>query len=224
MAHASTNFWGIVISLDHQETQDVISVATSVADIANRIGGALSESDLAVAGFALQAIAFGISANAFLVEKADQGHGVYLTSPWVALGTVIPSTYPADVGLPADWVARGSGEFRTEDSPDLVAYEIQLGAIGPEAVEFQIEATDTRMWRKVLVLRDGLGGQWDITIDPSQGTFSGVNGLWADQVHNGQVLSLWKAKQFGINTWVLDIGGLEALQPGSRAVFRWLTD
>jgi hypothetical protein len=80
------------------------------------------------------------------------------------------------------------------------------------------------MWRKVLVIRDGLGGQWDIAIDPSQGSFSAVNGLWADQVHNGQVFSLWKVKGFGLTFWVLDIGGLGGLRPGDRVDFRWLSD
>jgi hypothetical protein len=33
-----------------------------------------------------------------------------------------------------------------------------------------------------------------------------------------------KAKQLGINHWVLDFGGLENLQPGSRVIFTWLQD
>lgn len=66
--------------------------------------------------------------------------------------------------------------------------------------------------------------QWDIAIDPSQGTFADSNGLWADQVRNGQSLSLWKAKTFGGMTWVLDIGHLAPLPAGSRAVFNWLND
>ncbi|WP_192809803.1 hypothetical protein [Actinomadura rudentiformis] len=49
------------------------------------------------------------------------------------------------------------------------------------------------------------------------------NTLWADQVRNGQVLSLWKAKQFKLMFWVLDIGHLDGLLPGTRAVFTWLT-
>ncbi len=224
MADVAQNFWGIVIILDHQETEDVLEVAGSVAEIAYKLASLFDDTDLAIVGFALNAIALGISLNILLIEAVDLGNGVYLTTPWVAIGTIIPTTRRGGIGVPSDWVLRGKGTFETEDAPDVLFYEVQRDAIGAEAVEFQLQASDSRMWRKVLVLRDGLGGQWDIAIDPSQGQFSAANGLWADQVRNGQSLSLWKAKQFGIMTWVLDIGNLEQLAPGSRVIFEWLRD
>lgn len=224
MAYVTQNFWGIVIILDHQETEEVLGVAADVAEISAKLANFLSDSDLAIVGFILTAIAAGIALNVILIEEVDRGNGVFLTTPWVALGTIIPTTRPSSIGVDADWVARGSGEFRTEDAPDLLSYEVQQGAVGGDIVEFRLEAADPNMWRKVLVLRDGLGSQWDIAIDPSQGSFSATNSLWADQVRNGQALSLWKAKEFGIMTWVLDIRGLEALAPASSVVFRWLQD
>jgi hypothetical protein len=224
MAHAAQNLWGIVITLDHQETEDVLDVANVVADVVSRLGDALDDGDLALAGFILEAIAVGISLNVLLIEQLDQGNGVYIFSPWVALGTIIPSTRPAGIGIPASWVERGFGTFFTEDSGDLVSYNVQRNVVSTDVVEFRLEAESSRMWRKVLVLRDGLGSQWDITIDPSQGTYSATNGLWADQVRNGQSLSLWKAKEFAINAWVLDIGHLGGLSAGSRAVFKWWKD
>jgi hypothetical protein len=224
MARVTQNVWGIVIILDHQETEDVLAVSVEVAEVANKLSSLFDEGDLAIVGFALQAVAVGISANVILIQQVDQGNGVFLTSPWVALGTIIPTTRPANVGIDSDWATRGSGEFHTYDSADLLAYEVQQSAVNNDAVEFSLEASDPNMWRKVLVLRDGLGSQWDIAIDPSQGTTSATNGLWADQVQNDQALSLWKAKQFGIMTWVLDVGGLGPLPPGSRVIFRWLQD
>jgi hypothetical protein len=224
MAHASLTFWGPVITLNHQETIDVTEDAETVAGIVHRIGSALSDTEFALVGFCLEAVAFGISLNAFVVRKVDQGNGVYITSPWVALGSIIPTTYPGDVGLPQDWAGQPSGAFKTNDLADLLKYEIQPHAVSDDIVEFQLQAYDTKMWRKVLVMRDGLGSQWDIPIDPSQGTASSSNTLWADQVKNGQDLSLWKAKEFGIMTWVLDIGHLENVPPGARVTFEWVED
>lgn len=224
MAHAGQTFWGIVIVLDHNETEQVLDVAGSVADIVVKLADLFEDSDLAIVGFVLDAVAFGISVHALIIEAVDTGNGVYLTTPWVALGTIIPTTRPPNIGLGDGWVRRRSGTFSTEDYPDLISYTVEPGAVAADVVEFKLEASDSRMWRKVLVMRDGLGSQWDIAIDPSQGTFSASNGLWADQVQNGQALSLWKAKQFGVMTWVLDIGHLEAITPGSRVMFKWWRD
>jgi len=224
MARAAQNLWGIVITLDHQETEDVLGVASDVADIAARLGDALDDSDLAIVGYILDLVAVGISLNVLLIDQVDQGNGVYIFSPWAALGTIIPTTRPAGIGIPANWFERGFGTFFTEDAGDLISYNVQRNVVGTDVVEFRLEATSSSMWRKVLVLRDGFGGQWNIAIDPSQGTYSATNGLWADQVRNGQSLSLWKAKELTIMAWVLDIGHLGALPAGSRAVFTWWKD
>ena len=224
MARLTQNFWGVVLILDHAETQSVLEVAGDVAEIVYRIGDALDDTDLAVVGYILDAIALGIAGNVLLIEQCDQGNGVYITSPWPILGTIIPTTRPPNIGIPANWVRRGSGTFNTEDAGDLVSFDVLRGAVGGDVVEFELRASWPQMLRKVLVLRDGLGSQWDIIIDPSNGVFSASNGLWADQAHNGQRLSLWKAKELGLMTWVLDIAPLDELPGGSRAVFTWWRD
>ena len=144
--------------------------------------------------------------------------------------TINGKTYPSwpvpppSVGVPEKWVALGRGQFSTNDAADLLEWEIQSNAVGMDVVEFQLEASTPALWRKVLVMPDGQGSRWDIVIDPSQGTFSARNGLWANQVQNGQRLELWKAKTLGFMSQVLSIGNLGALQPGTRVVFRWLQD
>jgi hypothetical protein len=224
MAHVTQNFWGFVIILDHQEADQVAGVAEDVARVVNTLGEMLEDTDLALIGSILELVAFGISLNAWLIQEVDHGNGVYLTTPYAALGTIIPTTRAANIGLGPDWVQIGSREFRTEDAADLLTYQVQLDAVGLEAVEFALESSSPGMWRKVLVMRDGGGSQWDIAIDPSQGISSAGNGLWSDQVGNGQPLSLWKAKEFGVMTWVLDIRNLQTLPPGSRTVFTWVQD
>jgi hypothetical protein len=69
---------------------------------------------------------------------------------------------------------------------------------------------------------DGLGSEWEIR---AQGRgASATNGLWADQVKNGQVLTFRKPKVFGIWHDVIQIGFLGDLDPGDRVVFTWRRD
>jgi hypothetical protein len=118
-------------------------------------------------------------------------------------------------GLPEDWVAKGSGYFRTNDSQDLLRYEVRKNAVPKEVVDFRLQGFNRCLWRKVLVMPDGEGSQWDIVIDPSKGRFSARNGLWAHQVRNGQSLELWKAGFVGFMYKALEISDLGALEPGS---------
>ena len=115
-----------------------------------------------------------------------------------------------------------AGFFVPKTQP-IQLQEIQPNAVAADIVEFQLDAANG-MWRKVLVMPDGLGSQWDIAVDPSRGVSSASNSLWADQVNNGQSLQFWKAKTFRIMHWVLNIGNLGGIQPGTRVVFRWLAD
>ncbi|MCW6005372.1 hypothetical protein K1W54_12380 [Micromonospora sp. CPCC 205371] len=216
MAELRYNFYGPVAILSHADVDDalvILAAGQGVAGLVARVPP-LAPVAAVVAGY--------LTIEAALIKHMDKGNGVYLTMPWATPGLVIPTTRPPDIGLPADWVSQGAGLFTTEDRADLLAWQIVKGAVGADAVEFRLSADDSFMWRKVLVIRDGLGSQWDVAIDPSQGTLSATNGLWAHQVDNGQVCSLWKAKEFGLMFWVLDIAGLQALQPGDRAEFRWL--
>jgi hypothetical protein len=127
-------------------------------------------------------------------------------------------------GLPSDWVVRGSGQFETSDPVDLLEYRVVENVVSSAVVGFRLESGKRCHWGKTLIMPDGQGSQWPIHIDPSRGTFSDEDYLWANQVHNGQSLELWKAGTFGIGYRVLDIGSLGALKPGSLVVFTWLKD
>jgi hypothetical protein len=222
MASLSFNIAGLVLILDSQDISTVIAVTKVGGDVASlaKIGLPPWLGPVIVAYFKVQEL---------LIKEMDKGFGIYLTLPWPAIWynqwwIIIPTTRP-EIGLRADWVKSGSGQFRTEDSADNISYEVQLNVVSTDVVEFRLEAaTSSKMWRKVLVMPDGQGTQWDIAINPDEGTFVATDGLWAGQVKNGQQLQLWKAKTFGVMSWVLNIGNLQDLLPGSRVVFRWLSD
>ncbi|WP_327595307.1 hypothetical protein [Streptomyces chartreusis] len=219
MAQFTNNFWGIVIILEHEDVDTVTTLAKQGASISAFIAAALPGLGTVVAG----GVTAYLTAETALISSLDNGNGVYLTTPYWAPGIFIPTSRPLEkIGLPPDWATRNSGKFRTEDSSHLLSYDIQPNAIGPEAVEFKLAGQRASMWKKTLVLRDGEGGSWDITINPSGGVMEAHNGLWTHQVGNGQALSLYKAKQFGLMTWVLDISHLEHLAAGSRVTFTWL--
>ena|SRR5689334_6478289 len=127
-------------------------------------------------------------------------------------------------GLPANWVALGSGCFFTSDAQDYLCYEVKHGVSNPAVVDFRLQGVRACLWAKTLVMPDGEGSQWDINIDPSRGVFANQNGLWAHQVGKGQHLSLWKAGFWGIKYEVLQIGDLGALVGGDKVTFTWLRD
>ncbi|MFC8193146.1 hypothetical protein ACFUMH_15940 [Cellulomonas sp. NPDC057328] len=130
------------------------------------------------------------------------------------------------VGLPTDWVARGSGMFTTADRNDVLVYEVRRNQpdVPADEVRFRLTATDTRLWWKTLAMPDGEGNRWDLHVNPSAGRFHANNGLWAHQVRNGQSLELWKAGVLNTGRKVLEIGDLESLPGGSRVVFTWIRD
>jgi hypothetical protein len=133
--------------------------------------------------------------------------------------------FPAEphAGLPPNWTEHNDGQFATQDR-DILEFEVQPDAVSSDVVEFRLEASDARMWRKILVMPDGEGHQSEIVIDPSQGVFAATGTLRSLQVRNNQQLELWKAKVLGVNTLVLTIGNLEPLVAGTRVVFRWMRD
>ncbi|MFE9771020.1 hypothetical protein ACFYOV_04925 [Streptomyces sp. NPDC005931] len=219
MAQVANNFWGVVIILEHEDVDTVVTLAKEGASLSAFIAAALPGLGTAIAG----GVTAYLTAEAALISSLDNGNGVYLTTPYWAPGIFVPTSRPLEkIGLPPDWAKRSSGKFRTEDSSDLLSYDIQPNAVGSDAVEFKLTAQRADMWWKTLVLRDGEGGSWNITIDPSGGVMEAHNGLWAHQVNNGQALSLYKPKQFGLSTWVLDILHLENLTAGRRVTFTWL--
>jgi hypothetical protein len=224
MARFTTNPAGIVIVLEHEDIQEFSTLINLGRDITSVVAAVA-----AIPAVAVSVVSLYIRLQLELIKRLDADNGVYLTFPWAAIWIenpflIIPTTRPIDIGPGPSWVAAGSGEFRTEDGADVVAFRIDQGVVPAEVVEFAIQSSNRSMWRKVLVMPDGQGSQWDIAIDPSQGTFAASNGLWAQQVLNGQKLNFWKAKAFGISSWVLDLGHLEGLPAGSRTTFSWLRD
>jgi hypothetical protein len=127
------------------------------------------------------------------------------------------------VGLGEGWANQPSGSFSTEDSADLIDYVVQKNAVPNSVVEFSLVIGHTSSgWAKAIIMPDGLGSEWEIR---AQGRgASATNGLWADQVHNGQVLTFRKPKGFGIWYDVIQIGFLGDLDPGDRVVFTWRHD
>jgi hypothetical protein len=129
--------------------------------------------------------------------------------------------------LPPDWATKSSGYFTTADRYDQLQYRIELNAVDRAVVDFRLEGGsywNRCLWRKTLIMPDGSGSEWPLTIDPSNAVYSATNGLWAGQVHNGQELRLYKAGFLGWDRYVGSIGDLNTIKPGTRVVFRWLHD
>jgi hypothetical protein len=139
-----------------------------------------------------------------------------------ALGAIAGTAVAAP--LPPDWVAQGSGTFTTRTDPnDFLSYRVERNAVSQSIAQFRLEDLNRCHWWKELVMPDGLGSEWPLRTDASAGITSATNSLWADQVHNGQLLRFYKAGFFGFSRWVMNVG-IDAVPPGSRVVFRWLRD
>lgn len=132
----------------------------------------------------------------------------------------------ATQGLPSDWVARGSGYFTTNDASDMLHYQVVTAGSGvpSDEVRFKLQAFDRSIAWKTLVMPNGLGSRWDISIDPYWGRYTAQNSLWAHEVDNGQSLELWKSGFLNTGRRVLYIGDLAALPGGSLVTFTWLDD
>jgi hypothetical protein len=205
MGRVTANEWGVVAILEHDDIAKFSTELSAGRDISLAVAALAGAPAPAVAVIALY-----IRVELELIKRLDVGNGVYLTLPWAAVYfsnpfLIIPTSRPTNIGPGPNWVAASNVQFKTEDAADLIDYRIELNAVSPAVVEFALESGNPAMWRKVLVMPDGLGSQWDITIDPSQGVSHAQNDLWADQVRNGQRLEFWKAKAMGVNSWVLDL-------------------
>jgi len=155
------------------------------------------------------------------IKAADKGQGVFLTSPMVPFGPiglfVIPSTrYEVDN---ENWSARDDDVIGSSEG-DVIETHIDNGG-DPKTVVFRLNNQSPEGWDKALVLRDGLGGQFWVQ---AKGFSQAENGLWADQVGNGQPIDFWKPKFGGIWTDIFAVRGLERLQPGSIVTFTWKND
>jgi hypothetical protein len=230
VATVDFNLAGLVIILDHA---DATALVNAGPNIGAAVGGALTPALTAASvaaplAAAITAAVIGyFKVQSALVAAVDRGNGVYLTLPWPAIyfgqiWLIIPTTRPA-IGLGAGWALVNQGQFRTEDSADLVTYQVENGAVGADVVEFRLViGNNSSGWAKVIIMPDGQGSRWEIKAE-GRGN-SAQNGLWANQVNNGQSLTFRKPKAFGIWYSVVDIGYLNDLRGGDRVTFVWEQD
>ena len=120
---------------------------------------------------------------------------------------------------PTGWWSQGG--TLPLDPPDRIDYSITPSAVGPDAVEFVLEAGPGITWRKVLTIADGQGGSWDI-VTQDQRT-SDRNGLYPYQLTDG-TLTLSKLRPLNVMAHVTTLGDLDQFAPGTRVTFRWITD
>lgn len=208
------------LELNHQETDDLLK---ALAGGVPAITGLLTA--LGVPAFALGVIAAALALHATwegaAIKAADKGQGVFLTSPMVPFGPVgglvIPTTrYEFDN---ADWSANGDDVIGSTEG-DVIETHIDNGG-DPKTVVFRLNNQAPSGWDKALMLRDGLGSQFWIQ---AKGFSQAENGLWADQVRNGQPVNFWKPKFLGQWADIFAVYGLERLQPGSVVTFTWKKD
>jgi hypothetical protein len=219
MASAKFDGVNLRIELTHDETVNFTDKVLT--------GGSASVT-AALTAFGVPVFAVGIVAAALAlhaaweipaIKAADKGQGVFLTAPMFPLAGVvlIPSTryeFDNDGWSGSDTSVIGSTEG------DVIETHIEHGG-DPTTVVFRLRNQSPEGWKKAMVLRDGLGAQWWIE---ASGFSQAENGLWADQVHNGQPLTFWKPKFLGAWTEIFSIHGLEKLAPGSIVNFDWVKD
>jgi hypothetical protein len=232
MAEYSTNIAGVVIALDHQETQALLdAVPGGTPALTGVIGGILTAASLPapwVAAITL-CVTTHILLESLLIKNSDQGYGVYLTLPWPAVWfgqhwLVVPTSRPAPTAPPPpEWAATNNGVFGTQDPADSIRYTIHRGAVAANEVHFRlILGPDSSGWKKAIDMPDGLGSSWLIEAY-GRGDWA-ENALWADQVLNGQSLMFIKAKEWGRMVPVQPLRPLDALQGGDRVDFVWERD
>jgi hypothetical protein len=219
-----TQDWrGVIIELNNDETNRLLAAINPLSGT----GGA-SGTTAALVAMGVSATAAGIVGAALALHVAweyaaiaamNQGNGVILTAPWLAPGVVIPATrFPSDIN--ENWVSTQNGTFVSAGG-DRINYLVESGVEGLAVVIFRLVNQTQSGWDKTFILRDGEGSQWEV---PSTVARFGQEGLYANQVLNGQQITFRKPSFFGIWINVISVGGLAALQGGDRATFTWVQD
>jgi hypothetical protein len=153
------------------------------------------------------------------IKAADKGGGVFLTAPLFpfAGAILIPSTrYEYDND---GWSSKAEDVIGSTEG-DVIETHVENSG-DPNTVVFRLRNECPSRWDKGLVLRDGLGGEWFLKATPFN---QAENGLWADQVRNGQPLTFWKPKFLGAWAEIFSISHLERLAPGAVVTFTWKQD
>lgn len=224
MVQTTEDWRGIVIELTHEETQNFLGTLGGLGGAATTGGVAAALTAVGIAATAVPIVAGVLALHLAwqipAIKSMDQGDGVILTMPWFMPGVLIPSTrHPSDINQ--NWAASNDGEFKSIGG-DIVQWKIERGIHNdPEGVSFTLVNKCQSGWDKIVVIRDGEGGSWEI-----RGTknHAGENGLWAHQCDNGQQFTFRKPSFAGRWINVFSIGGLGALQPKDKVTFTWIKD
>lgn len=235
MINASVNPWGIVIEMDHNDTEAVISAATQgggglAAVLTPVLVAANVATPIVLAIIAV--LGAWIAAEVVIIKAVDKGDGVYLTLPWPAILTgavflIVPTTRPPFQPAPTPtWSQSDEGYFGTDDASDRISYKIEHNIISQDSVIFKLVLGNDRVkfsgWHKAIIIRDGLGSQWTITAKSTSAPVEKL--IRADHVRNGQFLTFRKPKFLGIWVDVLNLGSLNHLHGGDVVTFTWEKD
>jgi len=218
------------LELDHNETDSLIKEITGAGAV-----GTAGVTTLLVT-FHVPAFVAPIVA-AFLVihatweiaaiKASDKGQGVFLTAPGFFARVVLDPVGAAILLIPSTRYEFDNDGWSTKDD-DVVGssegdvIQTHIDHTGdPKTVVFRLSNQSPEGWDKAFVLRDGLGGEWWVQ---AKGYNQAENGLWADQVHNGQPISFWKPKFLNAWTEIFSVSHLERLMPGSIVTFTWTKD
>jgi hypothetical protein len=213
---------GVVIELDHNETQKLINLGGDKAELTAEVGGIVSA--LGVSAVAAPYVVAAVVAHMIwertAIEKTDKGWGVILTCPYFAPGVAIPATR-YERHLPLDWASMDAGTFVSSGN-DVVEWSIQHGVVGADVAEFRLDNQEKDGTRREFRLRDGLGGEW--TVQAKYGAQAG-NGLYTDQLGNGQKFTFRKPQisVWPVDYWIdaFDIEGINLVKGGDRVTFTW---
>jgi hypothetical protein len=124
---------------------------------------------------------------------------------------------------PAGQVNR-TGSYVTWDN-DKIDYVIEPNVVTSDVVEFRLCLGEGLTWEKRLNLPDGLGNSWNLIVKDNERC--DTEGLWANQVSNGQVLSFSKEKGIILGmkvVYAISLRDLGDLRGGSRVTFTWVKD
>jgi hypothetical protein len=208
------------LELTHEETDSLLKAMTGGVPAISALLTAAGVPVFAV-GIAAGALALHAAWEGAAIKAADKGEGVFLTSPTVPLGPIgflfIPTTRHSIDN--EGWSTKPESTIGSTEG-DLIATQIADGG-DPKTVVFRLVNQTSLCWNKAIVLRDGTGGEFWIE---AHGCGTAENGLWSEQVKNGQVITFWKPKFAGQWQPIFNLGGLERLQPGSVVTFTWKSD
>jgi hypothetical protein len=217
VAEAHPYWYGIVVELDHNETEQLLGAAAKAggAGVTATLTSLLGAATAATVGPILAAY---VAVEGAIIKAVDEGHGVILTMIWALPGVVIPTTrYGPNV--PHNWAQSQDGTFKSPGN-DQVAWHIDHDARDPGGVTFRLVNRCPSGWEKALVVRDSGGGEATIAAKAGRQV---QRDLRADQL-GGQQLTFRKPGFVGVWTDAFAVGGLGNLKGGDVVAFTWNRD